>query len=415
MMAQSKTNYFKIIITIMLFFSSAIVFEFLKISFFLYLQCLFCLVCLLKYKRIYISKSVLSLILVSVVISGILPLVGKIPMSWKLCTRNYMIMWIPLYFTATYLRRWINGDGEKSLFIVKTLKKVFLIQLIWFPIQFIMYNLLGIDINDLLFNQIFGLRQNVSFIREGVYYPSGLTWHSAVVAPLFVLSLALFNKGWIKCLVLFDAAICGNATAVIGVLVYYVVFIGKSIFNNRIKKKTTYRVLLIGLVGLVAGYFLGIYDKVFTLIQNIVYRIVVMEDASSQAHLRYLTSIPLVFRNSNMLEILFGYGNACSGYPHTVLFHQYIKLKSWVTECDISNILLSRGIFGFVFYYYFLMRIIAIGKNINIKYLAVMVAIIIEGVTYNVQFDYVFLIECILLFSAQWKIDLFSIDSKSRL
>ena len=40
------------------------------------------------------------------------------------------------------------------------------------------------------------------------------------------------------------------------------------------------------------------------------------------------------------------------------MYGRYDELGNWAVECDIINILLSRGIVGFVSYYFFLFYII---------------------------------------------------------
>lgn len=408
---RARTDILKILIILMLFFSSAIVFEFHKLSFFTILQCVFCLFCFVKYGKVYIYKNEILVFLLCVIISGFLPLLSDNPVSYKKCTFNYMVMWIPLYFTITYLKKWIGGNQKKFYFFVSVIKKVFLIQLLWFPLQYIFYHILHIDLNDILFNQLLGFRENVSFIRSGIYYPSGLTWHSAVIAPLFVMSLALFDEIWVVLLVLFDVAICGNTTSVIGVTVYLsIILVNK--FGPRINAKKTIKWLICIIAIIIPlGLWFRLLDKVGDLFGNIINRIKYMEDTSTIVHFRYYTSIPKVYSISTPLEIIFGYGNACSGLPHSIIYNQYSNAKSWVVECDVVNKLLSNGIVGFVIYYYFLFKILIKGKRINIKYCAVMAAIIIEGFFYNVQFDYVFLLESIMLFSIQWKIDFFVPDA----
>ena len=396
----------KITVTLMILFSSALVFEFKKLSFFILLQCLFCFACFLKYRDVYFYEDGLFWILVSIVISGILPWFSDNPTSYKLCTRNYMIMWLVLYFSITYLRKWINGSPQKLYYIIRVIKIAFLIQFLWFPLQYFSFHFLRVDINDLIFNSFLGLRERVSFIRDGIYYPSGLTWHSALIAPMFVLSLALFDELWIKCLILLDVAICGNTTSLIGVSVYLVLyflcFFSQGIKKNNIKKITFLFVALLPLL-----VFSGLAQKVVYVFANLIKRIIYLGDESTLAHLRYFSSIPEVYGISSLSEILWGYGNACSGLPHSILYSQYANLKSWVVECDVVNILLSNGIFGFIVFYAFYIGILFRGWHINKKYSIVMLAIIVEGFFYNVQFDYVLMIECIMFFSINWKIDFF--------
>ena len=137
-------------------------------------------------------------------------------------------------------------------------------------------------------------------------------------------------------------------------------------------------------------------DKVVYLLQRIFG--LVNDHGSGDAHRRYYTEYFNVLDNSSIPQILFGYGIGCSGYPFTEMFGQYGNHASWAVESDIMNILLSRGIFGFVLYYGMLIFIAIKGFKISYKYLCTTIILIIGGITYNIQFDWLFLINILMLY-----------------
>lgn len=104
---------------------------------------------------------------------------------------------------------------------------------------------------------------------------------------------------------------------------------------------------------------------------------------------------------------LFGYGYGCSGYIFSVLDNR-INIGNWAVESDIMDKLYSLGIVGFVLYYTFLSKILIWGYKIDKKYTIVTLAIIIQGFGYNVQWDYIFLIELVFYICIKNKISFFN-------
>ena len=80
----------------------------------------------------------------------------------------------------------------------------------------------------------------------------------------------------------------------------------------------------------------------------------VNSDSSSSAHLSYYILYPQIVEENGWFTSLFGTGYASSGYSITNINGQYSGLRLWVVESDIIDILVSRGILGFISYYLFL-------------------------------------------------------------
>ena len=404
-----------VLLWITIVISSMVILQYHKLSFFLVFLCLFCMYMILTDSGIGFQYVLINLIFISVEINAILPWFSDIPLSYQKNTRNTAIMFIPLYFFVLFLSVKLKNNKEWYVYIKNAIKSMALFQYGWMLCQFVFYHVVNVDLNDILFNRMLHFTENATFIREFVYYPSGLTHHSAVLAPLFVLALALFENRIIKLIIIFCAMICGNTTALFGVLFYYFIYIAYYLLvKMHFKVNIEYVCIfcLIVFVGFIVLWKSGMYHKIFDKIAFIHARIFSGADASAGAHKRYYTSYPQVLKISSPIQVFLGYGNGCSGYPISALFGQYASMKNWATESDIMNILLSRGILGFTVYYLFLFSILFKGYHLNFKYVAFMFAVLCEGITYNVQFEYVFMIECILFFSIKDNVDFFSIKSE---
>lgn len=74
-------------------------------------------------------------------------------------------------------------------------------------------------------------------------------------------------------------------------------------------------------------------------------------------------------------------------------------------ECDVVNILWNKGLLGFILFYGWLKR----GWKINHKYAYAIVAIMVGGIFYNIQYDWVIVLEIIIDIAIYKRIDLFSV------
>ena len=118
--------------------------------------------------------------------------------------------------------------------------------------------------------------------------------------------------------------------------------------------------------------------------------------------MNYYILIPDIIMNNNFINALFGYGLECSGYIYSKMYGQYVG-SVWVIESDIVNTLLNVGIIGFVIYYWIIYRIFFVvkaNKNKN-KYRLFIVVILLSGITYNIQFNWTFLLILMLYGLAQ--------------
>ena len=170
-------------------------------------------------------------------------------------------------------------------------------------------------------------------------------------------------------------------------------FFSDCIYRKKIKRRTFITDLAIILVCLFVGIGSGFASVAIQKIITIYGRITgSVYDQSAIGHKRYYSALLLVFNNSSPVQIFFGYGAGCSGYPIDVLYAQFPHLKNWSVESDFMNILYSWGISGFVAYYSMLLSIMFRGWKIDKRYTYLVLIVTLQGITYNVQFEWVQLI-----------------------
>ena len=419
-MNLKKINFSEICIIFVMLFLSWNNFQLFGLYFFIIFQTVLCVISFFRAKRkICFDKKdiVIWLMLILSLISAFFVILSDMPDSYKIYSLIMTIVLIPSYLSYAYLKKEFKRNNTKFQICIKYLKIGFLVQIIIVPIQFILYKI-GIDINDLFFNKLLHLMENPTFFRQGTYHPSGFTWHSAMLAPLFVLAYLLFEKKmWVKILILLDAYLCGNNTALIGVLLTIIlVSIHRVAFSSRIYKTSRKRIFSFVLI-ILAFILICILNRNITnsIIEKCNYLWIRIfegsKDSSSAAHFSYYILYPEVLIRNTFLQSIFGTGYASSGYSISQISGQYASLKHWVTESDFIDILISRGLLGFIIYYIFLIQIAIRGKNVDYRYTVAMIVILLQGITYNVQFEYLFFIELILYACVDLKLNVFEANS----
>lgn len=411
---ENRLLIIKIVIFFMMFFSSMIVVQYHGYTLFFIMQLIFCVVMFLITKSVVLIDSFfINSIYGMLFVTTIVAYLSNISATSKNNAIYFMIISIPMYFVISYLNSCVLRKREIIDLIKKALQLMCMTQLVWCLLQFLLYRIAGIDLNELIFVKTFHCVEVASLYRLNKFVPSGISWHPAILAPIFVLSYCMFDNIGIKILILIDSVICDNSTALIGVITCFAFDIIrkciKFLREKEISRKAVFAIIAVVIVFCIlviksdiVGFAL---DKMIYTYQRIAG--IVDDGGSSLAHKRYFTAYPQVVKISSIPQILFGYGENCSGYPFQILFNQYVDVASWAVESDVMNILYSRGIIGFILYYTFLFFVGIKGSRINYKYLLFIVAVALEGITYNVQYEWVFLLEMILLISVINQYDFF--------
>ena len=385
------------------------------------LQTGFTILMLAYYKKLYFIKNPLAnCFFIGMVITMITAVFNNVQDSY-VSTAVYMtLVAIPAYFAVAYLGVYLKKYPSKWEVIRNALKLMCIIQMVWCLLQFILYKMAEIDLNQIVFVDKLHLLEYASFYKGGeVFMPTALCWHPIIMAPVLTLAYFLFNNIIVKIIVLFESLIVGNST----VLIVVCICVCLDLFHGAyliFRKGKTQRIVISCLIAafvllfLVLG-FTHVLDSVFEKLMYVFGRITGGEaDASTEAHIRYYTGYRDVLGISNIGQIIFGYGESCSGYPYSQLFGQYRYLANWAVETDIMNILVSRGIVGFLMYYINLLQIIICGRKIDYRYMLFMIAMILAGITYNVQFSWVVFIELMMITAIDQRINFFGDQRNKR-
>lgn len=403
----------EILLFLMIFISPIVVLQIGRKELFLWLQIIF--VCLLTIRKFsLVNSKILLFIFLEPFISAFFAVTSTMPEKYKSTAINLAIMSIPLYLVISYLSGLIKAGYEILDIIIRAFKLAIIIEIVWIPLQLVFYRLIGIDINKIIFVDTLHMVSNASFVRSWVWYPSGLSWHSAVLAPLFAFGILIWDNSLIRIIILAESFICGNNTTLIGVVCVFMFLCLRSFYRKHIIVTDQIIVLIVLVVAACAIVVLssGIREKFSDVVVKLLGRFFSAEkDASTVAHFGYYSDCFKILKNCSISQLIFGYGVGCSGYTITELYGRYADGGTWAIESDFVNILVSRGLVGFIAYYGFLIYIMIRGRKIDSRYFILMGVILIQGFGYNIQFDYILLLEAILFITIDNDINFFeSVD-----
>lgn len=255
-------NYIRYFLYIMVIVSPMFVVQIKEKQLFLWLQILFVVIMFISYRRFYIAKSIFIIgIFIEPFIAAIFATTSSMPDVYRRAAINFAIMSIPLYCVVCYLYKMIKSKIDVISVIIKALKVAIVVEVVWFFVQLLLYKIVGIDINQIIFVDTLHTVTNASFIRDWVWYPSGLSWHSVVLAPLFVMGMLLFDNIFFRIVIVLEAFLCGNSTTLLGVMLCIMLLMIRTIYNQKIEittKKLVGIIIVVILVCIMAstpGYY----------------------------------------------------------------------------------------------------------------------------------------------------------------
>ena len=380
------------ILAMMVLVSPMLVLQIKGKELFLILQIVFIIAMCFKYKKIVLIKSPLVVgIFIELFISGFLAGLSSMPENYKKTAINLAIMLIPLYFVMCCIKKLLKSGTNVIEIVVRTLKLAVIVELIWIALQLLFYRSAGIDINKMIFVDTLHLVEN---------------------APLFVIGYLFFDNMIIRILIVLESFFCGNSTTLLGVcLCALLLFLRNIYFTKKIKKKKIIGIGCIIVIFIAALCLTDIGEKLLQIVANLWIRLFGTEkDASTAAHFGYYSDYIKIIKISSVLQFIFGYGYGCSGYTITSLYGRYADGGTWAIESDYVDILVSRGIVGFLGYYMFLLYILIKGEKIDSRYF--ILVILFQGFGYNIQFDYLFFIELFMFLCIKMNINIFDTVDK---
>ena len=328
------------------------------------------------------------------VISAILCLSGDLPTVWKNqqikgVVWNFLYLIVFIYFS--------NSHNDIPQTFVRGVYISSIVHMVWGYLQFVLFSAGGIKLNDLVFvNLLHMSTDTVTHIKDGSIALSGFCWNAGNMAPLLTLGFAMSTSIPLKAAFALCAFISGSRAAVLGLVTYAII----SYILKSGKSKASKRTLLEGLGIAIVGAPILLATGKMTLITNAIQKTMsyfsrdtLTRQASAIVHLRYLTSVFDVARFAGPVKTLFGYGISCSGYPFTVLYHQYntVDFGAWVVECDLINQLWSTGLIALIVRYTWYIKYVKESFIIDKKIFCFFVAFFVEGLVYNVTFNWSFI------------------------
>lgn len=358
---------------------------------------------LITIKRNGIKIQITGVLLLAVTLMNFAAgMMGQLPSGWKQSSRNQIIQ-----FLAVVMILFMQIKKTDFSYLIKGLKYGLLFNIFWAFIQYACFSVLKMDLNDVVFNQILGIREQASTMNTTIdtFCIAGLNWHPAQLVPIIILSYLFFDSAWIKICLVIVAYISTNTTCVFALALCWVLDTAmvsqKKVRHIKTKQFITFGLVLVVITASVV-YLLrsGVMEIVADRVNGIIERFETVFTGeklshSTMLHLRYYTAYPDIVRFFGWKALLLGVGFECSGYPFVVLFNQYAGLKSWHVESDVINFLVGRGWLWTIMYYMILVMIMMKGKSLNKRYVIMVICFLVSGILYNTQ---VLWVEALMMF-----------------
>ena len=346
-----------------------------------------------------IKKATLPFIVFTLLtfVSSFICLVSGMDRMWKTIQIPNMI-W-QACFLIIFLNYYNRKGMQKCLFYIKGVYWASFAHAIWGILQLLIYEIAHVSINKVIFFDLMHVQMAEYVQMRGngnSIAMTGFCWNAGNFAPLLVIGYVFSPSIYLKMLFAAVSILSGSRTGIIGIITCVVVEVFFRLSKRHKKIKRTYIVgggviLLIAIVTICSNSKL--MDSISHRIQEMMGTLsldYLHTQSSSTVHARYWTSVPIVTQWNGVLNNLFGYGNGCSGYPFAILYGQYDD-HNWVVECDYINNLWSFGYIGFALWYSWYGNHVFKGKKLDKKFLVLFLGLLVEGITYNVTFNWCFL------------------------
>lgn len=361
--------------------------------------------------KFYVSKILkkYSVLFSLSIITVILCLNSSIPSTWKQIQGQNLLWEIVYFLIISYLTQTRNERLRNDYFCGIYYGGI--VQIFWGYLQFIINKFFNLSLNDLVFNNLLHMSTSTSIQSLNASMKiTGLCWNAGNFAPLLLFVLIFTNNFYIKVITLFLALLSGSRTAILGVIVIVIIKVLDFVFKNKgiktvaKKSRVIFFMFFIAIVFFVFVMYGDLFVSQLSIVLDYMHKTINPSssnvlDSSRIIHTRYWTSLFFVAQQSGILHVLFGYGLGCSGYPFIKFFRQFggtVK-GTWVVECDQVNFIWSHGIIYALYWYILLIHAAIKSFRFDERYSIFIIGIIIEGITYNVTFNWVFIL-MILLF-----------------
>lgn len=293
------------------------------------------------------------------------------------------------------------SDGEFRAYrddFFKGLKISAYIQLVWEIFQLILWNIAHVSLNEIIFGNIMGLkiRHHWTFISDGRFRPSGVSWEPANLSLSLVMGYCLSKNKYAKMLFVLGVLLSTSRTGVImiGICIFLDLikcFKEKFRYRGKFELKKSDILVCILIINIVLIIFLIFSDRVEIIYQTAVENISktiqklslshLTEDASANMHSLYYIKVPFILFNSTLFNILFGYGTFAAGLPYMQILNIYSWKIGWNPETDFITILMGNGVIGLVIYLTILYKCYKYNYK-NYQYRQIITIIFFAGIFY---------------------------------
>ena len=163
MIKDGKINVLKLVIAMMLLTSSMMVLQIAGQTFFLLLQIVLCIYMFLISKRVVLENNFFILfIVIESVIGMAFSIISEMPLSYKKGSVYMTGFLIIMYFASAYVIYLLDYDKIDMNFIKLCIKAIFVIQMHWTIVQYILYAVASIEINNSIFVEMLGMVEEAS-------------------------------------------------------------------------------------------------------------------------------------------------------------------------------------------------------------------------------------------------------------
>lgn len=329
---------------------------------------------------------------------------------------NYLISIFCFYFPLLLLLPNYYYQDELCDSFNRMLILTCRIQMVWAIAQFILYNTIKFDLNNVVLVQMLGGLgiHSWTFILWDFGHPvlkiTGLNAEGACLGYYLLLGIIFDKNKLLKIAYIITILISMQRSAFIGlfiIIIYYVFFIKENRQKLLSKKVLEYIIFLI--VFLVFFYYIKnqipvINDYFNKLVQRFDFINNNEGDlsTSSSRHILYIPYSIITLVGIDPLVTLFGIGPRASGVALAMNIENLPELNLnahmlrdvWAVECDFAEILLGSGLFGtFACYYNYIFNY----KSNDIDFKLYIVLLILIGFMYD--FSHLTITHLLLMFA----------------
>lgn len=311
----------------------------------------------------------------------------------------------------------MNTKPQYAEKLIKGIKVSCILTLCWCCLQLVFYYLFNIDLNKVIFGELFKIVNAKGDYYNGKLIPSGFYYHRAILMPSLIFLFFSTTNPYLMLLIIIIGCLTRSTALIIGLLLA----LGSRVFISNagnlfktINKKQIILILTIMIIVVIDSIMNS--SQIEELAKYIYMRfadtMTNKADNSSVVHFLYYRNLESILKNMNIKNILFGTGFGTSGQHYTWFNGQYAGLESWVVESDYINILLNQGVIGLILWGFIFIKLVILSKKYKYwENIAFIFVIAFVGIMYNIQFTWFIIAELGMYILTKNEIRVFKVNS----